>query len=226
MTSLQVLWIGKIPMIVHGKQGDVPVALLDVADVPGVPFSLFSLAAVMPKCAVSLYAEGVHMLNGGLSFLRGEARSFVEATRVVETPIVAAVLAPRKMRLIDLNDVHVSLAHSHADILRETARQMEIKVFGELVPCARCSEVNGRRTAVPRTSECRSTGPLGRLFVHLSGQHPKSAGRAEYLMMIDDDYLRMGWPMASAGFWPTLKPGVPRASSSAFARTPARNKVN
>ena len=88
------------------------------------------------------------------------AGSYVEATRVVETPIVAAVLAPGKMRRIDINDLHVSLAHSHADTLRETARQMGIKVFGELVPCAGCSEAKGRRMAVPWTTECRSTRPL------------------------------------------------------------------
>ena len=71
-----------------------------------------------------------------LSFMRRDAGSYVEATRIAETPIAAAVLAPGKMRGIDINDLHVSPAHSHADTLRETARQMGIKVFGELVPCA------------------------------------------------------------------------------------------
>ena len=64
--------------------------------------------------------------------------------------------------------------------------------------------------AVPWTTECRSTRPLERLFVDLSGQQPRSAGGAQYLMMIVDDYSRMGWPyflnrksdvpMAFAGF--------------------------
>ena len=87
---------------------------------------------------------------------------------------------------------------------------MGIKVFGELVPCAGCSKAKGRRMAVPWTTECRSTWPLERLFVNLSGQQPRSAGGAQYLTMIVDDYSRMGWryflqrksdvPMASAGF--------------------------
>ena len=89
------------------------------------------------------------MLDRTLSFLRRDAGSYVEATRVVETPIVAAELAPGKMRRTDINDLHVSPAHSHADTLRETARQMGIKVFGELVPYARCSEAEGSSPPPP-----------------------------------------------------------------------------
>ena len=112
-----MLFFGKIPLIMHCKQGDVQVKLLDVAYVPGVQFNMFSLHAIMPKCSVSLDAEGVHMLDGVLPFLRRDAGSFVEATRVVETPIATAVLAPGRMRRIDIKDLHVSLAHSHADTL-------------------------------------------------------------------------------------------------------------
>ena len=96
------------------------------------------------------------------------------------------------MRKIDLNDIHFSLAHSHADTLRGTARQMGIKVFGELVSCAGCSEAKRRSMAVPWTTECRSTRPQERLFVDLSGKQPTSAGGAQFLMMIADDYSRRG----------------------------------
>ena len=187
MRSLKVAYFGKIPMVMHSPQGDVQVKLLDVAYAPGVRFNLFSLHAVMPKHSVTLNADGAHMLDGDLSFMRRDVGSYVEATRIVETPIVAAVLAPGKMRTIDINDLHVSLTHSHADTLHEMARQMGIKVFGELVSCAGCSEAKGRRMAVPWTTECRSTRLLERLFVDLSGKQPTSAGGAEYLMMIVDN---------------------------------------
>ena len=84
MRSLRVQCLGKLPMIMHSKHGDVQVKLLNVAYVPGVRFNLFSLHAVMPKCSVSLDAEGVHMLDGVLSFLRRDAGSYVEAARVVD----------------------------------------------------------------------------------------------------------------------------------------------
>ena len=54
----------------HSQQGDVQIKLLNVAYVPGVHFNMFSLHAIMPKCSVSLDAEGVHMLDGNLSFIR------------------------------------------------------------------------------------------------------------------------------------------------------------
>ena len=65
-----------------------------------------------------------------------DAGSYVEANRIADAPIAAAVMAPGKMKRIDINDVHASHAHSHADTLRETARQMGVKAFGCLVSCS------------------------------------------------------------------------------------------
>ncbi|CAN0522536.1 unnamed protein product [Laminaria digitata] len=45
--------------------------------------------------------------------------------------------------------------------------------------------------AVPWTTGCRSTRPLERLCVDLSGKRPTSAGGAAYLMVIVDDYSRL-----------------------------------
>ena len=130
MRSLKIQCFGSLPMVMHSQQGDVQVKLLNVAYVPAVEFNLFSLHAIMPKCSVSLDAEGVHMLDGDLSFMRRDAGSYVEATRVVETPIVAAVLAPGKMRRIDIYDLHVSLAHSHADTFEKRRGRWELRFWG------------------------------------------------------------------------------------------------
>ena len=44
---------------------------------------------------------------------------------------------------------------------------------------------------MPWTTEGRSARPVERLFVDLSAQQPTSAGGAQYLMMIVDDYSRL-----------------------------------
>ena len=63
---------------------------------------------------ITLNAKGVHLLDGDFSFMRRDAGSYVEASRIADAPITAAVIAPGKMKRIDINDLHVSLAQSHA----------------------------------------------------------------------------------------------------------------
>ena len=89
------------------------------------------------------------MLDGVSSCLREDAESYVEATRVIENSIAAAVSVPGNMRRVNINDLHVSLVYSRTDALRDAARQVEILVIGELVSRAGCSEEKGRRIAVP-----------------------------------------------------------------------------
>lgn len=65
---------------------------------------------------------------------------------------------------------------------------MRVMDVGELIPCASCSKTKGRRMA----TEYRSTRPLERRFVELSGNRP--AGGALYLVIIVVDFSPMGWP--------------------------------
>ena len=98
------------------------------------------------------------------------------------------------MRRIGIDDRHVSLAHSHADTLRETARQMGIKVDGELMSCAGCFVAKKRKIKMWWTTECPSTRSLERLFVDRPARQSTSAGGAQYFMMIVDNYSQKGWP--------------------------------
>ena len=83
---------------------------------------------------------------------------------------------------------------------------MGIKVFGQLVACAVCSEEKGRRVGVQWTSKCRPTRPLERLWVDLSGQQPTSAGGAQYLMTVGDCYYsRLGYPYVLKRTFDVLK---------------------
>ena len=118
--------------------------LTSVAFVLGARFHLFSLREVMPMCCAMMDASGVHLLERRLTLPRGEPGSYIKATRIRHDLVVAAaVLAPGKTPPIDMNVLHVALAHSQADTCRETARQMGVQVFGELVACSGCSERRG-----------------------------------------------------------------------------------
>lgn len=134
------------------------------------------------------------MLGESLSFMPRDTGSYIEPTRAIDHPIAVAVLVPVKMQRVDINDPHISLARFHAENLRETARQMVIKVVGELIQYTGCSEAKGRGVVVLWTASCRSTRPPERLFVNLSGKKARSPGGVEYLIVIVNDYSRLAWP--------------------------------
>ena len=127
--------------------------------VPCFEFHLFLLHEVTPKGSATMHSAGVHLMGGRLTYARGVSGSYVRTTRVKpDWFIAAAVLSP--VQKIDINDLHVALAHSHWVTLRVTAHQLGVKVSGEQVPCAGCSEAKRTRMAVPWSTDCRSTKPL------------------------------------------------------------------
>ena len=73
--------------------------------------------------------------------------------------------------MIDINDLHIELAHSHAETLRKTARQRGVEVVVELIPRAWCFETKGRRMPVPRSTNSRLTKPFQLQFVDLPKKH-------------------------------------------------------
>ena len=129
MTMMGVECFGKLSLLMHCQGGDTHVRLTNVAYVPGVQFNLFSLHAVMSNCRVTIDTTGGYMLGGGVSFVRREAGSYSSATRITDPPMANAVLVPGKQQRIDINDLHVVLALSHAETLRETARQRNVEVL-------------------------------------------------------------------------------------------------
>ena len=99
----------------HCAKGDVQTRLINVTYIPRGRFMFFSLHAVMQMHEIPLNPERVHILDGELAFSIRGAGSYVEARRISDVPIAPALIAPAKRMRIDIDDLHVSLAHSHAD---------------------------------------------------------------------------------------------------------------
>ena len=77
------------------------------------------------------------------------------------------------------------------DLLRKTAKQIGVKLQGQLVPCQGCSEAKGIRKPVKPFTYTRATKPAERCFVDLSGpKSVKSMGGNKYMMIVRDDFSR------------------------------------
>ena len=97
------------------------------------------------KCSGSCCSTGTDPLSpsqfcvGGNSVCR-ENPSRPECR--IGTPLVAAALTPgpqKHDKEVDINHLHVSLAHAHTSILKATAKEHGIRLTGELVSCSACS---------------------------------------------------------------------------------------
>ena len=187
MTYMRIECFGKLQVKFHSTE-DVDTILHDVAYIPGIGMNLFSVHTAMKEEPVMGNRRGMHVMGGRLFFPWYE--SSCALTPVL--PVVAAVIAPGAeppLTRIDVHDFHVSHAHGHALSLVETARQLGITLTGELFPCSGCSMAKGKRLPIPKTTSSRSTRPLQRVFVDLSGPRPvQSIGGAQYIMIVKDDY--------------------------------------
>ena len=98
---------------------------------------------------------------------------------------------PTPPSTVDINEFHCSHGHMHEDLLRKTAKQIGVKLRGQLVPCQGCSEAKRIRKPVKTLTYTRAAKPAERCFVDLSGpKSVKSMGGKEYMMIVRDDYSR------------------------------------
>ena len=109
--------------------------------------------------------------------------------------MAAAILRPGATTSADINDLHVSLGHAHEGNLRESEKQMGIRVTGTLVPCSECAAAKGIRRSVSRSTARRATRPLELLYGDLSGAMPASTEESVYCFFIVYCYSNLGWPI-------------------------------
>ena len=176
--------------------------LMNAAHVPGLSHHILSLRRiadagnkhigtregiriVFAKSGDELFAPSCGQLNGILGYRTG--RSSEENVHAV----IAPGARPTSPSAADINEFHCSHGHMHEDLLRETAKQIGVKLPGWLVPCQGCSEAKGIRKPVKTLTYTRAIKPAERCFVDLSGpKSVKSMGGKKYMMIVKDGYSR------------------------------------
>ena len=140
--------------------------------------------------------------------------------------MIAAALNPgmlKQVKVVDINHLHVSLAHAHASVLQATARQHGCRLTAELVSCSACSMVKGNR-ATAHHATARARRPMELVHIDTAGLFPASLGGSRYVGMFVDSASRPHRPYgtrdkSAAAILAVLKRfiadmGVPRAFRS------------
>ena len=115
----------------------------------------------------------------------------------IGTPLAATALTPGPMKHgkeVDINHLHVSLAHAHASVRKATAKQHGIHLTGELVSCSACSLAKGHQEPTPHHATRRATQPLGLVYIDTAGPYPTSLGGSRYVVMLVDRASRLQRP--------------------------------
>ena len=177
-------------------EGVVCVTLMNIAHVPGLSHHLLSLRriadavnkyvgtrediqAVFAKSSDGLFAPSYGQLN--YIFGSGIDRSSEEKIHAV----IAPGARPTPSTAADINDFHCSHGHMQENLLRKTAKQVGVKLQGQLMPCKGCLEAKGVRKTVKTFTYTRPAKPAERCFVDLSGPTSvQSPGGKEYMMIV------------------------------------------
>ena len=193
---IQVKYIGDLDMVLHCDE-DVVVTLREVSFASGLWYELMSFNIIQETEDIVLNKTGAHMLRGRVRFDKEKNENYVQAPRVAKgsrgpPAMVAAVMRPGRQRSMNISDIHYSLGHANDATLRETAKQLHLKLTGHRQYCSGCGEAKAIRAAVPNTTSFRAARPLERLFGDLTGPFSPPAGGARYCMLLMDDYSNVG----------------------------------
>ena len=105
--------------------------------------------------------------------------------------VIASGATPTSSIAAGTNDFHCSYCHMQEDLLKRTAKQIIIKLQGQLAPCEGCSGAKGIRKPVKPVTQIRAVRPAERCFVDLVGPTSVQSSRGkEYMMIVRDGMSR------------------------------------
>ena len=151
-------------------------------------------------CVTGLQTSNVPTPFPPLSYVLGEVQFVRKTPRPacrIGTPLPAAVLIPGPLKHgkdVDINHLHVSLAHAHASVLKAIAKQHGIRLTGEQVSCSACSRAKGHQEPTPHHATRRATQPLGLVHIDTAGPYPTSFGGPRYVVTFVDSASRLQRP--------------------------------
>ena len=225
--DLWLLYTGATRLSLRSGEGVVCVTLMNVAHVLGLSHHLLSLRRiadagnkyigtregiriVFAKSGDELFAPLCGQLNGIFGYRTDwSSKENVHA-------VTAPGARPTPSTAADINEFHCSHSHTHEDLLRKTAKQIRVKLQGQVVPCQGCSEARGIRKPVKSFTYTRATKPAERCFVDLSGpKSVKSMGGKEYMMIMRDEFS-----LFTRVFFPPYQ----RRDSHVFLKVPGRDR--
>eukprot|EP00903_Cladosiphon_okamuranus_P018790 g17286.t1 len=202
---MEVLFFGDLDVNFHSDMGagmeDRIVTLENVAVAPGLMYNLISLSQLQRQQSILLDATGAWLLGNRVHFSLLGNGNYIQGTRVrpgepnSAPAMAAAVIRPGKQKCMNINDLHHALAHRNAATLKETAKQLGIKVTSLLEFCDFCAEAKGFKVSVPRSLAPHrvSKRPFHRIAIDLAGAFAASIGGSRYVMMILDLCTNYGW---------------------------------
>ena len=127
-------------------------------------------------------------------------------------------------KVVDINHLHVSLAHAHASVLQATARRHGFRLTGQLVSCSACSMPKGNWAPTAHHTTVRAKRPMELIQSDTAGPFPASLGGPRYVVMFVDSASRLQRPYGTrdktvAAIFAVVKRfiadmGVPRAFRS------------
>ena len=94
-------------------------------------------------------------------------------------------------KALDINHLHVSLAHARASVLQATARQHGFRLTGELVSCSACLMAKGNRAPTGHHTMARAKRPMELVHINTAGPFPASLGGSRYVVMFVDSASRL-----------------------------------
>ena len=200
--TFHVVGTGTLRISLRSGGGVVCVTLMNVAHVPGLSHHFMTvrriadagnkyigtregIRIVFAKSGDEIFVPSCGQLNGIFGYrpdrCSEENVHAVIASGARSTPPTAD----------DIKEFHCSHGHMHEDLLRKTAKQIGVKLQGQLGLCQGCSEVKGLRKAVKSFTYTRAAKPAERCFVDLSRpKSVKSTGENKYMMIVRDDVSR------------------------------------